>query len=425
MRKITLAFVLLAALAAGVGDAVATELIKPMVQVRWRWESSKRDFNKNTAFNNYNLLRSRLAVKITPGEDIEGFIQLQDSRVWGEEWNTLLDGSADNFDLHQGYFKIHDFFKAPLDVKVGRQVVKYGTERLIGAVDWNNVGRSFDGLIFDVHGKKFWVDLFNFQVVDSLKTGDYKDLFMYGGYADIKAHENHKTQLFAVWQRRQPRRMLNRGTVGAYLEGNFGAFSYESDLGYQFGDITTSNTDTLLTGEPFADATQSVGAYMVTLKLGYTARVRTNPGVFLAVDFLSGDDDLQDDKYKVFDTLYGTNHKFYGFMDYFVIIPLNTFGRGLVDTWGRLKATPVKKTPMMLDVHYFQADKDVLVIDSSGTTNVGKKFGTEVDFTISHAYAENLSFLLGASWFGPGNVFKTVRGQDDSWWFYVMATFNV
>jgi hypothetical protein len=370
-------------------------------------------------------MRSRLAVKITPTKDIEGFIQLQDSRVWGEEFNTLLDGSADNFDLHQGYFKIHDFFKAPLDVKIGRQIVKYGAERLVGAVEWHRIGRSFDGAIFDVHGKKFWVDVFSFQVVDSLNPGDYKDLFFYGGYADVELHEHHKTQVFAMWQRRQPSRWLNRGTIGAYLKGNFGGFSYESDLGYQFGDITTSSRVPLLTGVTFSDTLQSVQAYMATLMLGYTADVKTKPSLYLAVDYLSGDSNLQDDEYKVFDTLYGTNHKFYGFMDYFLNIPLNTFGRGLVDTWGRVKLTPIKKTPMMLDVHYFQADKDVFVVeDSTTTTNAGKSFGTEVDFTLKHTYTDNLAFVLGASWFGPGDVFKAVRGKDDSTWAYIWAIFN-
>lgn len=425
MRKFMLAFVSLAVLAACGGNAFATEMIKPSVQVWWRLELSNKDFNKDTAYNNFNLMRSRLGVKVTPTEDIEAFIQLQDSRVWGEESNTLQDGSADNFDLHQGYLKIRDFFKAPLNAKIGRQTVKYGAERLVGGVEWHYIARSFDGAIFDVYGEKFRVDVFGFQVVDSLNPGDYKDLFFYGGYADVKIHEDHKTQVFAMWQRRQPRRWLNRGTVGAYLKGDFGGFSYESDLGYQFGDITTSSGTELATGETLPDLTQSVQAYMATLMLGYAADVRTKPSLYLAVDYLSGDDNLQDDEYKVFDTMYATNHKFYGFMDYFLNIPLNTYGRGLVDTWGRFKLTPIEKTPMMLDVHYFQSDKDVFVVeDTTTTTNAGKTFGTEIDFTLKHAYTDNLTFLLGASWFRPGDVFKAVRGEDDSTWAYVWAIFN-
>ena len=38
-----------------------------------------------------------------------------------------------------------------------------------------------------------------------------------------------------------------------------------------------------------------------------------------------------DKKYNVFNTLYATNHKYYGFMDYFIDIPRHTYGLGLID----------------------------------------------------------------------------------------------
>ena len=34
----------------------------------------------------------------------------------------------------------------PLTLKVGRQILSYGDERLIGAFDWNNFGRTFDAV---------------------------------------------------------------------------------------------------------------------------------------------------------------------------------------------------------------------------------------------------------------------------------------
>ena len=161
---------------------------------------------------------------------------------------------------------------------------------------------------------------------------------------------------------------------------------------------------------------------MFTLNLGYVpAGVSWKPEVYVAADVLSGDDNPGDDRWKVFDTLYGTNHKFYGFMDYFVNIPLNTYGGGLVDTWGRFKCTPLKKTPLMLDVHYFQSQQNVSLSDDT----VSKKFGTEVDFTLMHEYTTNLTFFLGASWFGPDAIFKDKKGTDSSTWFYAWTVFNI
>jgi hypothetical protein len=424
MKRTLIAFVLVAIASNCYAGAATLDMFSFKAQVWHRFEASKRQFNADLAYNNFNLMRSRLSVGITPNEDIEAFIQLQDSRVWGEEFNTLLDGSADNFDLHQGYVKIKDFFDAPLDVKLGRQSVNYGDQRLIGAVEWHRIGRSFDGAIADLHGEKWWVDGFAFQVVDSLYPGDYQDLFLWGAYANYMPRQNHQAQLFAVWQRKQPSSVLNRGTIGWFLKGNFGAFSYKSDAGYQFGTITPARSQ----DNPVSD----IEAWMFTLELGWVpADVKWKPGLFLAADVLSGDEDASvasganlgaDGKWKVFDTLYGTNHKFYGFMDYFINIPVNTFGGGLVDTWGRFKLTPLNRTPMMLDVHYFQAQQDVLLSDGESKSN---KFGTEVDFTLRHNYAESLTFVLGASWFGPDGVFKDRRGVDDSTWFYVWTIFNV
>ena len=77
--------------------------------------------------------------------------------------------------------------------------------------------------------------------------------------------------------------------------------------------------------------------------------------MFLAVDLLSGDDNLQDDKYKVFNTLYGTNHKFYGEMDFFLNIPVDTEERGLRDIGGALGAKPLDGLHFRAAYHLLQA----------------------------------------------------------------------
>src|SRR5947209_3086601 len=51
---------------------------------------------------------------------------------------------SDSIDLHQGYVTLGNHKEFPLSLKVGRQELIYGEERLIGAFGWNNIGRSFD-----------------------------------------------------------------------------------------------------------------------------------------------------------------------------------------------------------------------------------------------------------------------------------------
>jgi len=64
-----------------------------------------------------------------------------------------------------------------------------------------------------------------------------------------------------------------------------------------------------------------------------------SPVLSAGVDYLSGDDGEDETKYKVFNTLYATNHKFYGFMDYFLNLPVHTYGKGLMDMHGKLNLT--------------------------------------------------------------------------------------
>lgn len=65
----------------------------------------------------------------------------------------------------------------------------------------------------------------------------------------------------------------------------------------------------------------------------------------LGGDYLSGNSDGTNigSKSNNFNTLYATNHKFYGYMDYFLNIPTDSKQRGLIDLYTRIKYTATKK----------------------------------------------------------------------------------
>src|SRR5438477_12344041 len=67
--------------------------------------------------------------------------------------------------LNQAYVLAGDRNSFPLTAKIGRQELIYGDERLIGAFDWNNVGRVFDAAKVRYEVPDFWVDLFVSRVV--------------------------------------------------------------------------------------------------------------------------------------------------------------------------------------------------------------------------------------------------------------------
>ena len=74
---------------------------------------------------------------------------------------------------------------------------------------------------------------------------------------------------------------------------------------------------------------QDVSAFLLGARAG-RGFADGRAGVTLWLDYLSGTEPGSDEV-GVFETLFATNHKFYGFMDRFLAIPAHTRGGGLVD----------------------------------------------------------------------------------------------
>ena len=373
-------------------------------QIRHRFEMDNKDFNSETKLNNFNLLRSRLGVTYQNNKNLSAFFQVQDSRTFGEEFSTLSDGSANNLDLHQGYFSIKNVFELPLDIKVGRFEAAYGGQRLIGAVGWHNIGRSFDGLIFKLKMEKGNIDFFSFNEVEKMQKSNIDDQNIFGAYGNFNVSESVNFQPYLIWQRRNPAKILNRQTIGFYSKGKITNLNYEAEFAYQIGK--RNNLD--------------VSALLAAFTLGYTFAEASKPSLGVGFDYLSGDDDFTDDKYKVFDTMYATNHKFYGFMDYFVDIPSHTNNAGITDIQAKGSLNPINKGNLSAVYHIFNTSKDLQI-----GSKMEKSLGSELDVTFNYKYDKNVAFTGGLSFFFPGELFKLTRGEDVSTWIYLMTVVSL
>lgn len=63
---------------------------------------------------------------------------------------------SDTIDLHQAYATLGNQKEFPISLKIGRQEMIYGEERLIGAFGWNNIGRVFDAAKIAVANALVW-----------------------------------------------------------------------------------------------------------------------------------------------------------------------------------------------------------------------------------------------------------------------------
>lgn len=399
MKKIILIFILIV----NFSTIFAQSNFDVSAQIRPRLQMNNKDFNSDLPSDSFTELRTRLGLYFSPTENITGFVQIQDSRIYGTEPSTLA--STDNIDLHQAYFNVNKLFDLPFNLKLGRMELSYGPQRLIGAVGWHNVGRSFDGGILQLNTEKVVIDFFTAQTHESGKIGDTNDFNLMGAYAVLKMVDNYKIQPFIIGEL-EAGTDLSRYTAGIYIIGNIGNLSHEVEGAYQLGSIN-ENVD--------------IAAYMFALNLNYTFNSPIKPSIGAGIDYLSGDDGT-DDKYNIFNTLYATNHKYYGFMDYFINIPNNTYGLGLTDIHAKLAISPASKFKAALAFHLFNSVEEFkyfTLAEPGGNTSTS--FGSEIDLTLIYSYNSAVKFQGGFSLFSPGDIFKQTKGEDTATWSYLMA----
>lgn len=394
-------------------------------QIQLRTELDGRDFSNKTYPLNFTSLRTRLGVNKNFTDRVQFFVQFQDSRVFGEEPNTLT--SIENLDLHQGYITLIKPFNFDLNVQAGRFEVAYGTERFFGAVGWHYVGRSFDGVRFEVAPSSFPFDLFALTVRDpqnyignaipsayphpSLPVTSHS---IYGLYKIFKISDKSRFDLLGYYENNRARtnqgdHALKMFTLAGTYSGKYDQLSTIVEAAYQIGKM----------------GGMDIGAYLLSASLDYKMN---EISLAAGADILSGTDNTSND-FNTFQPTYGTNHKFYGYMDYFINIPVNTFFAGLNDFYLRFNYMPKdSKFSFAADLHHFMSNKAILVTTAQDPEGKEQNtFGQEFDLTIRYNFIKGTTISWGGSIFFPGDLMKSffVPGEDPALWTYLMITANL
>lgn len=356
-------------------------------QIRPRMEFRSTDWFDTDLATAFTSMRTRLWLAAGLPADVTAFIQLQDVRLWGEEQSTT-DAAADALDFHQAWLELGDPIEGAHALRLGRQELAYGEERLVGALDWAQQARAFDGGRFRLRRTEFVVDGFFMRLAEDEVFGQDASFFgVYGtmpvaGLLDLYALANTVGD-----------DVTSQVTFGGRWSAESEPVSWRVEAAYQGG----------------TRADQDVSAYLVAVRAGVPWGDRGRAELWY--DRLSGDDDPLDDEVNVFDTLFGTNHKFYGLMDLFTNIPVHTNGRGLQDLALKTSFAATEDIALNADLHaFFVAAGDGL--DSS-------HLGEELDLTARWGYAPGIAFSGGGALFFPGDGW--FGGGDVRSWLFLMA----
>ena len=435
------------------------------IQERLRLEGRENNFDFNNTVNAatddwWLLQRFRLGVTLKPASWLKVYIQGQDSQEIDSEREDIpgrLGAEGDDFiDLRQAYIEIGDPKAFPLSLTLGRQILSYGDERLIGGFDWNNIGRTFDAAKLRYEQKTWSVDAFASAVVvpraDSLNKSDLFDeddvatseTVFYGIYASTTAIPVQTTDFYVLGLHTEqdtdtlPAAGIDSdfGTVGLRVKSKPGAFApapsqgmskdgktmlpppapkplgfdYDAELAYQFGEVRDLD----------------LSAFAAHAGIGYTFDAPWKPRVGVEYNYASGDSDPLDGDIGTFQNLFPTNHKFYGFMDVFS-------WQNMHNPAISLKAAPCKNVTVQLDYHAFWlASTDDVWYRANGTTAVrpltpaaraADSFaGQEIDFTVTWNATKYLQIHAGYSHFFAGDYLGDTGASDDADFGYVQAT---
>ena len=126
------------------------------------------------------------------------------------------------------------------------------------------------------------------------------------------------------------------------------------------------------------------------------------------------------DKYKAFNVLYGTHHKFYGAMDYFYASDFkNGYAPGLFDKRLGVRFRASDKVDMDLNYHHFST--------AAKLPNLKKALGSEVDYQINWSVMKDVKLSAGYSFMRGTETMDVVKGGNHkSWqdWGWVSVNIN-
>lgn len=334
----------------------------------------------------YVTQRARLGVTLAHTNGLGVTLRFQDVRLWGEEFHTLDDASANGFDVHEAFATLPVL--EGLTLKLGRQEINSDNQRMIGAVGWTQRARSLDGARLSFVRDKLELDAFFALVAEqdqdpdgNVPDGRGPDTTVSGLHASMDPAKGHNVAL-AFYNASNTDSRAYRNSVGVITKGGVSAFTYTGEFYYQFGRL----------------GDESVGALLAAGSAGYRLEVPTRPTATVWFEYLSGDGTPQG----TFDTLFATNHKFYGEMDFFLAIPANTAALGLVDIGGRIALQPHDRIALNVDLH--------LMSGASADANGERNFGTEIDTKLKLEVMDKVALRILYGIFLPGEAMRTARG---------------
>jgi hypothetical protein len=371
----------------------------------------------------YLLQRVRLGLQVQPTQWLKFFAQAQDSRVSFTNRVAPAPPYQDSVDLRQAYVQFGGSESQLLDIRVGRQELAFGEERLVGASNWGNVARSFDAVRVGIHRGGYRLDAFSASVVvprdhafDRHSDGDN----LHGLYGDIAGWvPRAKVQPYLFW------RLAPSVTAESGFRGRLDTKTY----GVRWsGDLPQKVEYTMeLAGQTDSSAGEDTQAWAGFWRIGRQFEsLPLQPRFRLEVNHASGDSDPSDGRHGTFDVLYPTPHDKYGLADQVGWKNVNHIG-----VIAEINARPSLVFQAKAHDWWLASARDglynssgaMLLRDPSGLS--GKHVGEEIDIQVLWTGGAHVAIGGGVGHLFPGSFVKRVSPGSSFTFPYVQLTYRL
>lgn len=355
----------------------------------------------------YVLSRYLFHADFHSGSHFRTFLQLQGSNADGRLDPSPVDRNP--LELHQAFADlIFANTNAKLFLRVGRQELSYGSQRLVSVREGPNNRQSFDGIKLAAAKGNYSADLFYSHYVvaeaDIFDDTSNKERQFWGGYFVANAIPFLKNaDVYYLGYKRQ-HAVFNDGaakelrhSVGLRIWGKSKGWRYDAEALYQFGDFGSKN----------------IKAWTASINTGYRFNtIILHPEIGLKGEAISGDQTMGDQTLGTFNPLFPRG-AYFGLAA--VIGPSN-----LLDAHPSLSFELSKTIDWVIDYDMFwrYSKNDGIYAPNvsviyPGNTTASKDIGRQLETEIIWEPNQYLYFRLEATWFMAGDYLKASgMGKD-------------
>ena len=370
--------------------------------------------------------RLRLNMDYRFRQDLQLYVSLQQVNIWGQAPQVQVIDRTGGLSVFEAYAALP--LGGDFDLKLGRQQIVLDEDRIFGSLDWHPAGRAHDAVninwrpVENFYLRSFFA--FNQNYLDGKAATDKingnvnnpKGQYFtpgqpYQHMEALHAHyaftpEQQLSFLFAnLGLRNDDRADYNMQTFGVHYRGRSQDLSYGAEAYLQ-------------TGKNNIGATKE--AYLLAAMVGY--KFLPTLSATMGIDYLSGNNSPDTSgKDKVFTPFSGTNHKFYGFMDYYYVNNTPQIPQvGLFNPYISATLKTSEKGNLYAAGHYFRSAGKI-----DGKT---RHLGVEADLVYTHKLQPFASLQVGYSVHKVSGSYNTLRGFSATrpWqdWFWCSININ-